>query len=68
LSVPIYSHLDVLAAYSKVTKYKNPTLLQYSATLSRMTGNQIYLKPENLQVTGSFKLGGAINVIFNLNE
>jgi len=49
------NYSDVLAAYSRVTKYKNPTLLQYSGTLSRMTGNQIYLKPENLQVTGSFK-------------
>ncbi|GAF77935.1 unnamed protein product [marine sediment metagenome] len=62
------NYSDVLAAYSRVTKYKNPTLLQYSGTLSRMTGNQIYLKPENLQVTGSFKLGGAINVIFNLTN
>ena len=62
------NYSDVLAAYSRVTKYKNPTLLQYSGTLSRMTGNQIYLKPENLQVTGSFKLGGAINVIFNLTD
>lgn len=62
------NYSDVLAAYSKVTKYKNPTLLQYSGTLSRMTGNQIYLKPENLQVTGSFKLSGAINVILNLTD
>ena len=62
------NYSDVLEAYSKVTKYKNPTLLQYSRTLSQMAGNQIYLKPENLQVTGSFKLGGAINVIFNLTD
>lgn len=62
------NYSDVLAAYSKVTKYKNSTLLQYSRTLSRMTQNKIYLKPENLQVTGSFKLGGAVNVIINLTE
>jgi len=62
------NYSDISAAYSKVTKYKNPTLLQYSGTLSRMTGNQVHLKPENLQVTGSFKLGGAINVIFNLTD
>lgn len=62
------NYSDVLAAYSRVTKYKNSTLLQYSRTLSRMTQNKIYLKPENLQVTGSFKLGGAINVIINLTE
>ncbi len=59
---------DILKAYKKVTKYKNPTLLQYSGTLSRMTGNEVFLKPENLQLTGSFKLGGAINVMLNLTE
>jgi len=62
------NYSNVLAAYSKVAKYRNPILLQYSGTLSRMIGNQIYLKPENLQVAGSFKLGGAINVIFNLTD
>lgn len=62
------NYSDVLAAYSRVTKYKNSTLLQHSGTLSRMTGNKIYLKPENLQLTGSFKLGGAINVMMNLTE
>lgn len=62
------TYSDILAAYSKVTKYKNPTLLQPSGTLSRMTNNKIYLKPENLQLTGSFKLGGAINVMMNLTE
>ena len=62
------NYSDILEAYSKVTKYKNPTSLQYSGTLSRMIGNQVYLKPENLQVTGSFKLGGALNVILNLTD
>jgi len=62
------NYSDVLIAYSGVTKYKNPTLLQPSGTLSRMTNNKIYLKPENLQLTGSFKLGGAINVMMNLTE
>lgn len=57
---------DIEEAYERITRYKNPTPLQYSGTLSRMTGNQIYLKPENLQFTGSFKLGGAINTIMNL--
>lgn len=57
---------DIVQAYEKVTRYKNPTLLQYSGTLSRMTGNEAFLKPENLQITGSFKLGGALNVMSNL--
>ncbi len=57
---------DIIQAYEKITKYKNPTFIQYSGTLSRMIGNQIFLKPENLQFTGSFKLGGAMNVMANL--
>lgn len=42
------------------------TPLQYSRTFSGMSGNQIFLKPENLQKTGSFKIRGAYNKIANL--
>ena len=59
---------DILRAYDVVTKYKNPTPLHYSGNLGRITGNKIFLKSENLQLTGSFKLGGAINVMINLSE
>jgi len=62
------NYSDIVKAYDRVTKYKNPTLLQYSGTLSRLTQNSVFLKPENLQLTGSFKLGGAINVMMNLSE
>jgi threonine dehydratase len=57
---------DVVQAYEKVTRFKSPTLLQYSGTLSRMTDSEVFLKPENLQITGSFKLGGALNAMSNL--
>ena len=36
------------------------TPLAYSPTLSRMFGEEIYLKLENLQKTGSFKIRGAL--------
>jgi len=39
------------------------TPLVHSATLSRLTGNEIFLKLENLQMTGSFKERGALNRI-----
>jgi threonine dehydratase len=61
----VLGYPGIVQAYEKITKYKNPTFLQYSSTLSRITGNQIYLKPESLQFTGSFKLGGAMNVMEN---
>ncbi len=41
------------------------TPLVYSPTFSRMTGCQIYLKLENLQIGGSFKVRGATNKILN---
>lgn len=44
------------------------TPLQYSETFSRMSGNQIFIKPENLQKTGSFKVRGAYNKIANLSD
>ena len=39
-----------------------------SDTLSAMTGYVVLLKPENLQVTGSFKIRGAYNKIASLSE
>jgi threonine dehydratase len=45
-----------------------PTPLQDSSTFSKLSGNQIYLKTENLQKTGSFKIRGAYNKIANLKS
>ncbi len=42
------------------------TPLDYSQTLSQLTGNHIYLKLENMQRTGSFKIRGAYNKISTL--
>lgn len=39
-----------------------------SPVLSDMTGHKILLKPENLQVTGSFKIRGAYNKIASLSQ
>lgn len=44
------------------------TGLVYSNLISDMVGNHVYLKMENLQRTGSFKLRGAYNKIANLSE
>jgi threonine dehydratase len=42
--------------------------LSYSAALSRLCGNEIYLKMENFQMTGSFKERGALNRILSLTD
>ena len=40
----------------------------HSPVFSEESGNEIYLKPENLQKTGSFKIRGAYNKIAKLTE
>ena len=42
-----------------VKKVTNPTKLLYSEYLSEQTGGKIYLKPENMQFTGAYKVRGA---------
>src|SRR5690554_6736496 len=44
----------------------NKTNLYYSATFSEISNNKIYMKAENLQKTGSFKIRGAYNKIRKL--
>lgn len=53
---------EILKGVSKKTE------LMYSSIFSDESGNEIYLKPENLQVTGAFKIRGAYNKISKLSE
>lgn len=52
-------------ALVKNVAYK--TGLVHNTTLSEMSGNTVYLKMENLQKTGSFKIRGAYNKIAHLS-
>ena len=49
-----------------VKKVTNPTKLVYSEYLSKDTGAKVYLKPENMQHTGAYKLRGAYYKISTL--
>lgn len=51
-----------------VKKVTNPTKLVYSQFLSEQTGGKIYLKPENMQYTGAYKVRGAYYKICTLSE
>lgn len=44
------------------------TKLIHSTVFSEETGNEVYIKPENLQKTGSFKIRGAYNKTAKLSE
>lgn len=50
-----------------VKKVTSETKLIYSDFLSAQTGNKVYLKPENMQLTGAYKLRGAYYKISTLS-
>ncbi|MBQ3164021.1 MAG: threonine ammonia-lyase [Lachnospiraceae bacterium] len=50
-----------------VKEVTSETKLIYSEFLSNQTGNKVYLKPENMQVTGAYKLRGAYYKISTLS-
>ena len=51
-----------------VKKVTSETKLIYSEYLSGQTGNKVYLKPENMQLTGAYKLRGAYYKISTLTD
>ncbi len=59
---------DIEKAAERLKGIIHDTPLDRSETFSKMTGGEIYLKYENLQKTGSFKLRGAYNKLCELKE
>jgi len=57
-----------IKAKEKLSKVLLKTSLIQSPIFSKEAGNEVYIKPENLQKTGSFKIRGAYNKITNLND
>ena len=57
---------EIWAARNRVSGRVKRTPIDRSRTLSEQTGAEVYLKLENLQRAGSFKLRGALNVIETL--
>ena len=58
---------DIVRAEKIVSKHTVTTPVVQSQALTKAIGERIYLKLENQQITGSFKIRGAINAISNLN-
>ena len=59
---------DIEAAREQVTGRARVTPIYGSETLSRLTGRKTWLKAENLQRTGSFKVRGAVNKLSTMTE
>jgi len=59
---------DFWRAKKRIAPYITRTPLVYSPVLSEKTGANIYLKLENLQAIGAFKVRGAANKILSLTD
>jgi len=57
---------DIKEAYEILAPVVKHTPLEHSKTFSHLTKANVYLKEENLQTTGSFKIRGAYNKIAHL--
>lgn len=58
----------IIQAYHRIKNYLPPTPLIFAQQLSLLTHINIYLKLENLQPTGSFKVRGAFNKLLSLSS
>ncbi len=59
---------DFKAARRVLDGVISPTHLIHSPAFSKATGNHVFLKPENMQITGAYKLRGAYFKISSLTE
>ncbi|NPV27502.1 MAG: threonine ammonia-lyase [Firmicutes bacterium] len=58
---------EIVLARETLRPIIHETPLIHSRTFSELSGNDVYLKMENLQKTGAFKIRGAANKVFNLS-
>lgn len=58
---------NVVLAANRIAPHIRETPLDYSPFFSELTGVNVFLKLENLQHTGSFKLRGAFNKLLSLS-
>jgi len=57
---------QIIRAHQRICAWVRSTYLEYSPFLSAITGAEVYLKLENYQYTGSFKVRGAFNKLLSL--
>lgn len=58
----------IIEAEKRIRPYLRETPLEFSYALNKMTGSEVYLKLENIQITGSFKARGALNKTLLLKD
>ncbi len=60
--------MNFVGAKERLQGIINETKLIRSNIFSKECGNNVYIKPENLQITGAFKIRGAYNKISKLTD
>jgi threonine dehydratase len=65
-TVPTFT--DVLAARGRVAPYLRPTPLFAYAALDELVGTRVYVKHENHQPVGAFKVRGGVNLVAQLSS
>jgi len=64
---PALSRASVVEAAARIAPHVRRTPTERSPALSQLAGRDVYLKLENLQRTGAFKIRGALNALTRLD-
>ncbi|MCB2150220.1 MAG: pyridoxal-phosphate dependent enzyme, partial [Rhodobacteraceae bacterium] len=67
-SMYIPTYQDMLEAHERIKPHIRRTPIRTSDYLNDLTGAQIFFKCENFQEPGAFKVRGATNAVFGLDE
>ena len=60
---PALTRASVVEAAARIAPHVRRTPTERSPALSQLAGREVYLKLENLQRTGAFKIRGALNAL-----
>ncbi|MCO8145275.1 pyridoxal-phosphate dependent enzyme [Rhodovulum tesquicola] len=64
--IPTYD--DVVAAHERIAPYIHRTPVLTSSYFNELTGAELFFKCENFQKAGAFKVRGACNAVFGLDD
>lgn len=59
---------DILSAHRRIAPYLRPTPLYSYPALNELIGTQVYVKHENHQPVGAFKVRGGVNLVAQMSE
>lgn len=68
LTMTLPTYRDVIAAHERIAPHIHRTPVLTSSYFDDLTGAQLFFKCENLQKAGAFKVRGASNAVFGLDD